>query len=194
LVVRGLAVREVVVSVALMASLLGCREPDSWTILGASAGPLVLPAQRGEKANEKRKVEDWDERADVPPRHVYRSSDMLLNPCTRLDSAGAIVGKGCPGGFVVFGPYASISGNSDVRIRFEIESNAELVLSGDVVSNMAALHHGELGNQTIRPDAKRQLRYRANLPEGGEALEARIFLRPADDAEFKISNFEMAVR
>jgi hypothetical protein len=193
LVVRGVAMLEVIIAGALMGLALGCRETDDLPFLGSSAGPLVRTAP-STKGSAKSDVEEPDDEAETAPRRVYRAPDMLLDPCTRLDEAGAIVGKDCQGGFVVFGPYASVSGKSNVRVRFEVESDEELVLSSDVVSNMGALHHGELGNQTVRPDAKRRLSYRAKLAYGGEGVEARIFIQKGDDATFKISNLEIAVR
>jgi hypothetical protein len=194
LVVRGITIFELIASGALIGLVAGCLETDQWSILGASAGPLVHNIRESAKAGGKPNAGAPDTEMEAKPRHVYRASDMLLDPCTRLDDAGAIIGKGCQGGFVVFGPYASISGKSNVQVRFEIEADEELVLSSDVVSNMGKLHHGDLGNQTVPPDAKRRLSYRAHLTEGGEAVEARIFIRPGDDGTFKISNLEIAVR
>jgi hypothetical protein len=194
LVVRDVTIYELIVSGTLLGWVVGCLDTDRLSILGASAGPLVQNVRESTKAGGKSNVAEPDSAMDAAPRHVYRASDMLLGPCTRLDEAGAIVGKGCQGGFVVFGPYASISGKSNVQVRFEIESDEELVLSSDVVSNMGKLHHGDLGNQTVRPEVKRRLSYRAQLAEGGEAVEARIFIRPGDDGTFKISNLEIAVR
>lgn len=194
LVVRGVRIFELIASGALVGLVGGCLETDQWSILGASAGPLVHNVRESTKAGGKSDGAASDSETEAKPRHVYRASDMLLDPCARFDDAGAIVGKGCQGGFVVFGPYASVSGKSNVQVRFEVESDEELVLSSDVVSNMGKLHHGDLGSQTVRPDAKRRLSYRAQLAEGGEAVEARIFIRPGDDGTFKISNLEIAVR
>lgn len=190
---RGVAALEIIVSGALLGSMLGCLDTDELAILGAAAGPLVRTSREGTKTRGKASAVDPEIETNPVPRLVYRASDMALNPCMRLDEAGALVGKNCPGGFVVFGPYASVSWKSVVKVRFEVESDDELVVSGDVVSNMGKQQHGELGSQTVSPDAKRPLSYRAQLEEGGEAVEARIFVRGEDDAAFRISNFEIAV-
>jgi hypothetical protein len=142
-------------------------------------------------AQEATEMVDEDDQA---LRRSYSSSDMKIHSCVRLQEDGSIVGKDCPSGIMVFGPYVSAPSNSNLRLQFEIESPTQISVMSDVLSASATQFHAALEEQVVEAQTRESFRYRIHLFGAARALEARIGLRSAGSADFTISNFLLNVQ
>jgi hypothetical protein len=131
---------------------------------------------------------------DKALRRGYGPADMKLAQCATLEKDGTILGNGCPSNFVVFGPYVSAPGNSNLRISFEIQSDGPIAVTSDAISEVGKRFHGVMDEQTISSGEKRKLGYGIHLFEPVTALEARIGVRADKPVKFKITNLTINVQ
>jgi len=127
-------------------------------------------------------------------RRSYSSKEMKLHTCAKLNDDGSVTGKGCPSSLVVFGPYVSVPGRSEVQLRFDIESPRELQLTSDMISDSAKQFHGALDELLLSAHAKRSVSYRLHVFETARTLEARIGLRAQGPIDFTITNLSLNIR
>ena len=119
---------------------------------------------------------------------------MKVHPCVERRDDGTIVGTACPSSLVVFGPYVTVPGKSEVQLRFDIESPSELQITSDMISDSAKQFHGALDELLLSANAKRSVSYRLQVFEMAHTLEARIGLSAPRPIDFTISNLSLNVR
>jgi hypothetical protein len=132
--------------------------------------------------------------AYVGLRRAYSAADMRFHACAALGGDGRVVGHDCPAGVVVSGPRIVAPTHSDVRVRFEIESEGGVKLMSAVVSDDVRRVHGGLDLQTLSAHEKLTVTYGVHVFEAAPALEARIALRGDAPLDFHITNLEIEVR
>ena len=87
--------------------------------------------------------------ATPPERRGYGVSEMSVPPCvTREDTV--LVGKNCPPGFMVFGPYTRTPADANADFVFDFESDDDLKVYADLVSDTATVFYGALPYQDRR--------------------------------------------
>jgi hypothetical protein len=172
--------------------VIGCKDPRDLSILGASAGPLVHHLKLAPKAAAPPAI-PASSPAD-PLRRDYRAKDMVLHQCASLDAEGAIVGKGCAGGFAVFGPYVSVPANAEVRVQFDVQASQDVTVSSDVVSDLGRRSHGSLSDQAIVANHSQSLWYQVHVDGAAQAVEARLMVRSKALVDFRITNLTLAIR
>ncbi len=124
----------------------------------------------------------------------YTAADMQLHGCVARQADGRLVGKGCPSGIVVFGPYVAAPSSSDLFLKFDIESSGELRLTSDVISGGAKQFHAAVEDQAVQPRRKRTIQYRVHLFDAARALETRIGVRADGATDFVISDLSVHIQ
>jgi hypothetical protein len=170
---------------SLLATAAACRENDQPILLGSATLPLALGAEGPSKAATTE--------AEQALRRTYGAAEMNRHECTTLEADGTIAGDNCPAAFVIFGPYVTVPVNSNLHIRFDIESANSLFVSGDVVSNHTRQFHGSFGDRPISAAQKQYIDYKINFALTTEAVEARVFIRADAPSTFKITNLVVGV-
>jgi hypothetical protein len=126
-------------------------------------------------------------------RRSYGADVMKFHGCMKVADDGTLRGEACPSALVVFGPYISAPGNANVRFRFDIESEGQLTVMSDVLSDGAKQFHGAVDEQHVRPDEATTIQYRLHLFERASALETRIGIRVDAPASFTISRLALSI-
>lgn len=126
-------------------------------------------------------------------RRSYGSDIMKVHSCVSVTEDGVMTGKGCPSTLVVFGPYIAAPGSANVRFRFDIESEGQLSVMSDVLSDGAKRFHGAVEEQQVRPNEKVTVQYRLRLFEPARALETRVGIRASAPANFTISKVTLSI-
>jgi hypothetical protein len=126
-------------------------------------------------------------------RHAYYSNIAKLHECVHLNDDGSLRGESCPSTLVVFGPYISAPANSNVHVRFDIDSTSHLTLMSDVLSNSAKQFHGALEERAVRANERARVQYRIHIFEPVHALEARIGVRAESPVNFSITDYSLTI-
>lgn len=132
--------------------------------------------------------------SDSALRRSYAPADMKFHSCADVQDDGAIVGKACPSALVVFGPYVTVPPQSEVQLRFNIQSKRPLKLMSDVLSEGAKQFHGALETEVTEADGTQAVNYRIHVFDAVRALETRIGIRTEAPADFKITNLSMSIQ
>jgi hypothetical protein len=174
-----------------------CSEPKGVQIEQApnalKGPPLDAPGPKWTRV-APRLLREPEAVADDPSlRRAYGPPDMKLGDCTKRAADGTLRGSGCPNGCVVFGPYVSAPGNSDVHFRFDLRAVDELTVASDMVSN-AKLIHGALDPVSLAAGETRRVGYRVHLSQPVQSFEARVFVSADKPVGFEISNLSMDVQ
>jgi hypothetical protein len=131
---------------------------------------------------------------DSALRRSYGPSEMKFHECMMLQADGSIVGENCPSAFVLFGPYISAPNNSDVDLTFTIEPSNKIVMSSDIVSEVAKNFHAALRDEEIAPNEVRKVAYRVHFFQPVNGVETRLWIRGDGPTRFKIANFALDVK
>jgi hypothetical protein len=119
---------------------------------------------------------------------------MKLHDCMMMQPDGSIVGENCPSAFVLFGPYLSAPPNSDIDLAFTIEPSNGVMVSSDVVSEVAKNFHGAFRDQEVAANETRKMAHRVHFFSPAEGVETRLWVRGDGPTRFKISSFAIDVR
>lgn len=130
---------------------------------------------------------------DSALHRAYELTEMRFNECAKLDADGALVGVKCSTGCVLFGPYAAVPKDSDLRLSFDIEAESPLILASDMVSDGGNKTHGTSPEHGIQAQVKRQLDHKVHFTETTAGIEARLWIRADNPTSFKITNFKLQV-
>jgi hypothetical protein len=140
--------------------------------------------------------------ADAPPsqlsaeqalRRTYGAAELKIHECASVEPDGSVKGRQCPSAFVVFGPYVASPANSNLHVRFEVEAQDRIVVSGDVVSQSTRKFHGSFGDTAIDSDHPATIDFKVNVPLATQGIEARIYIRADKPASFDFRNLNVAV-
>jgi hypothetical protein len=178
------------ISCFIATCLLGCATAEASRESDSKLLELTPTNAAGDDNPLKAVVDDGDQSL----RRAYASADMKSHACATRQDDGTILGDNCPSGIVVFGPYVTVPPNSDVRLRFDIESPAQLHIMSDMVSASAKQFHAALEDQMILANQRQTIRYRVHLFDAVRALESRIGIRADGPARFTITNFQLDVQ
>lgn len=130
---------------------------------------------------------------DKALRRSYGSDIMKVHECVTVTGDGLLSGVGCPSALVVFGPYIAVPGNANVRFRFDIESEGQISVMSDVLSDGAKQFHGAVEEQRVRSNEKTTIQFRIRLFEPARALETRIGIQADQPANFTISKVALSI-
>lgn len=131
---------------------------------------------------------------DSALRRSYGPSDMKFHECMMLQQDGTIVGENCPSAFVLFGPYFTVPENADVDLTFTVEPSNNIVMSSDIVSEVAKNFHAAMSDQEIAANEVRKVAYRVHFFQPVNGAETRLWVRGDGPTRFKISNFALDVK
>jgi hypothetical protein len=126
-------------------------------------------------------------------RRGYGASEMSRPPCVTLED-NVLVGRNCPPGFVVFGPYARTPAEANADFFFEFESDDDLKVYADLVSDTATIFYGALPDQPVARGTTRRFAQRVHLFKGIETFESRIAVRAERPVNFKIRNLVLSIQ
>jgi hypothetical protein len=126
-------------------------------------------------------------------RRNYGPSDMKIGDCTQIGPEGSIVGKECPNGYVVFGPYVAAPAKTNVQVSFEIFAREALSFSSDIVTDVD-LTRGRVESQQLAAGEVRKLAYEVYFPDAAKSLEARIWVSAKKPVAFEIRQFGVRVQ
>jgi hypothetical protein len=172
------------VSAVLVTTALACEKAEAPTPAGAEQiiAPNTPQRQVTEPALEASAL-----------RKAYGLAEMKFNDCTKLNAEGALVGEDCTTGCILFGPYAAVPKNSDLRMAFDIESQGPLVVASDIVSDTGSKNYGTLEGQGIQPKSTRHIEYKVHFDETNAGIEARLWITADSPTDFKITNYNLEV-
>ncbi len=128
---------------------------------------------------------------------VFGPGEVRLDACLSRQGKRALKGTGCKAGFAIYGPYAAIPSSSEVEVSFELRAETTLSVVTDMVSGMGKEFHAGVNEQIVESGTRRMIGYRVRLDGQAEALESRVFIKPADASEttsFTINDFSLTVR
>jgi hypothetical protein len=158
-------------------------------MLGCEAAEPETPAPKTEQviaANIPTELPPTPAIDDSSLRRAYAVPDMKLDACITVNADGSLVGKNCPAGCLVFGPYITAPANSDLSSSFEIESKSEMLVSSDVVSAGSATFHGSVNDQKVAPGQKSRLAQRLHIFQQAAGIETRLWVRAEHPTNFKL--------
>jgi hypothetical protein len=191
--VRAMRTVPLKLSLSLVFLAVGCdRDPVDIPSNSILPPPVAIEASSSDAASASDPEPASSGAAAL--RRGYGPVDMKLSPCVSLLDDHTLVGKQCPSGAVVFGPYVNAPAEADVDVAFELETKTPLVMAADMVSKSAQQFHGSLLEQQIDPGATRPFGYRVHLFKSVAGLESRIFVRASTPADFKIHSLVVTVR
>jgi hypothetical protein len=127
-------------------------------------------------------------------RRGYGAKEGKVGQCAKLEGDRVVRGTKCPTGFVVYGQYIKAPPNSDVELRFEIDTQTKIYLSSDIVSGMGTKLHAGLNEQVIDAGTRRWIGYRVHIYGDTPMLEGRIHVRADEPATFAINDLGLTVR
>lgn len=133
--------------------------------------------------------------ADDPALHrSYGPPDVKLVDCAKLSDDGVIEGHDCPDGIVIFGPYARVPRNVDLKVGFDITPESDMFFATDVVSKGGQAFHFVVDEEPVLAKRSRHVGYKVHLSEGTEGLESRIWVRSASGkSSFKVANVSLVI-
>jgi hypothetical protein len=111
-----------------------------------------------------------------------------------LENDNIMLGRSCPSGIVVYGPYVPVPANADVDVAFELEATGRLAVVSDMVSDSAKVFHGALLEQWVEAGTKQRFGYRVHVFSATPSLETRIFVRTESAVDFKVRDLVVNVR
>lgn len=155
-----------------------------------SSGATATPETDASTAVLPKEGDEADEGA---LRHAYYSNIAKLHECVHLKDDGSLRGESCPSTLVVFGPYISAPANSNVHVRFDIDSTSHLTLMSDVLSNNARQFHGALEEKAVRANERTRVQYRIHIFDSVHALEARVGVRAEGPVTFNITDYSLTI-
>src|SRR5436190_19771853 len=101
---------------------------------------------------------------------------MTLRPCVKLED-NVLIGRNCPPGFVIFGPYTNTPGDANADFVFEVEADDDLKVYSDLVSDTAKVFYGALPDQPLAHGTTRRFSQRVHLFTDTQGFESRIAVR-----------------
>jgi hypothetical protein len=132
--------------------------------------------------------------ADDPALHrTYGAADMKLAPCAALLEDGSIEGKNCENGIVLYGPYANIPANTNVKVSFDIQPTSAASVACDVVSQVGSRFHAATDDAQIEAGKTKHVGFTIRIFEGTVGFENRIWVRTTGKTGFKITNMALQV-
>jgi hypothetical protein len=126
-------------------------------------------------------------------RRGYGASEMSRPPCVKLED-NVLVGRNCPPGFVVFGPYTRTPAEANADFVFELEADDDIKVYADLVSDTATVFYGALPDQTVARGTTRRFSQRVHLFKEIEAFESRIAVRSERPVNFKIRDLVLSIQ
>jgi len=131
---------------------------------------------------------------DDPALHrTYAAADMKLATCATLLEDGTVEGKNCENGIVLYGPYASIPPNTNVKVSFDIQPTAAASVACDVVSQVGSRFHAATDDTPVEAGKIQHIGFTIRVFEGTAGFENRIWVRSSGKTDFKITNMALQV-
>jgi len=166
------------------------RRPDP-EVKAVKSEPAAAPAK---SAASPQASADAPAAVDDPALHrTYGAADMKLAACAKLLDDGTIEGHDCEKGIVLYGPYASIPKDVDVKISFDISSKAALSVGVDTVSQVGKRFHAAMEETPVEGGHTRHVGLTIHVFESTVGFENRIWLQSSSKASFKITNLALVV-
>jgi hypothetical protein len=156
-------------------------EPTSRTLSvePASSAPSTGPREEGDETGLRR---------------GYGVVDMRFNACVKRESDYAFSGKGCPPGFLIYGPYVPVPAASEIEVSFEVTASKPIAIYSDIVSRMGVQMLAGLSRQKIDANTPEKLGYRVYVFNADANVESRIGMDAEPGTDFQITNLTMTVR
>jgi hypothetical protein len=162
-------------------------EPSSRTLEAKPADPGLAP--NGVAEEQEKEEEDPAELL-----RGYGIVDMRFNNCVTRENDHTVLGTGCPGGFLIYGPYVSVPPDSEIDVSFEIKPSRDVSIYADIVSQMGAQTLAGLNRQRLDAGELKKLGYRVHVFNADVNVESRIGIDAEPGTSFEITNLTMTVR
>jgi phosphoglycerol transferase MdoB-like AlkP superfamily enzyme len=102
---------------------------------------------------------------------------LALNPCFIKRDGRELVGKACPRSVLVYGPYAKVAAHSDVRVTFELSSEAGSPnVRAEIISGMGQMLYAQSDVVSVKQGSGTTITLNARVDQAIEGLEARLGL------------------
>jgi hypothetical protein len=125
------------------------------------------------------------------PAH-FGAAEIAKAECVKLEGA-ELRGKDCPGGFAVFGPYATAAAGQDVSFSFALKASEDVNVMVEMVGETGKLLFAALDG-SARKDELTRFSLRTRPQVDTKTLEARVVVGNPKKISYAISDLALDVR